>query len=167
MKPLAGWLATRSVRERGFLAAAAAIAAAVVVFQVVTAIRDDLATLAAGVRARERELADVRHAAATLARSAPPHEPAGAPLARLETAAVAVVGRERIAAMTPTPAEAGEERVELRVAGTSLAETIALLHSLETATPPLHVARLEMRKHPDDAGRFDVTLEVAAPGTGS
>jgi len=165
VKSLVAWLAARSARERGFLAAAAAIAAVVIVLDVAAAVRDDLATLRARVRARERELADVRRAAATLARSVPADEAAAAPLARLETAAVAVVGRERIAAMTPTPAEAGEERVALRVAGTSLAETIALLHGLETTTPPLHVARLEMRKHPDDAARFDVTLEVAATGT--
>ena len=70
-----------------------------------------------------------------------------------------------LAAMTPAVAarDGGrrEERVALRLAGASLAEVVRLLHVLETATTPLPVARLELRKHPDDPGRFDATVEVA------
>ena len=165
MTTLAAWFAGRSARERLLLAGAGALAAAVVALQLVLAVRDDFATLRARVQGHERELGAVRRAAATLARSGPGGETTEAPLARLETAATAVVGRDRIAAMTPAagPVEDGvaEERVALRIAGATLVETTALLHGLETATPPLHVARLEMRKQPDDPTRFDVTVEIA------
>jgi type II secretory pathway component PulM len=162
---LAAWLAGRSARERLLLAGAGAIAAAVVALQLGLAVHDDFATLRARVHGHERELDAVRRAAAALVRSGPVGETTEAPLARLETVARAVVGRDRIAAMTPAagPVEDGvaEERTALRIAGVTLVETTALLHGLETATPPLHVARLEMRKQPDDPTRFDVTVEVA------
>jgi hypothetical protein len=84
---------------------------------------------------------------------------------RLETAAEAVVGRPRIAAMTPTtaplPEGLREERVALRLAGTSLAELVRLLHGLGSADPPIEIARLELRKHPDDPRHFDATIEAA------
>lgn len=170
MRSLVAWLGARSARERVCLAGAATIAAGVAFEHVALAVRGDLALLTVRVQAHERELATVRRAAATLARSTPHDGAGGASLARLEAAAVAIVGRERIAAMTPgtAPAEGGvaEERVALKIGGATLAETIALLHGLEAATPPLHVARLEMRKHPDDGTRFDVTLEVVTPRSG-
>jgi len=111
----------------------------------------------------------VRRAAAALRRGGAPAagEAADPPalLARLEAAATDAVGRERIASMTPTagPVEDGlaEERVALAVRGASLADTVRLLHRLETADPPLHVARLELRKRPDDPAHFDATVEVA------
>ena len=132
-------------------------------------VRDDLATLGARVAGHERELAAVLRAAAALRRDGAPAagEAADTPalLARLEAAATDAVGRERIASMTPTagPVEDGlaEERVALAVRGASLADTVRLLHRLETADPPLHVARLELRKQPDDPAHFDATVEVA------
>jgi len=67
--------------------------------------------------------------------------------------------------MTPTAAPQGEglreERVALRLSGASLAETVRLLHTLESADPPLLVTRVALRKHPDDAHRFDATFEVS------
>lgn len=167
MSALAARLAGLAPRERRLLAAGAAITALVVVGRVAVALHDDLATLRARVAAHERDLAGVRRAAATLRRSAPPAaqgDAAASLLARLETAADGVVGRERIASMTPSagPVEDGvaEERVELAVRGASLVETVRLLHALETASPPLRVARLELRKHPDETERFDATVEV-------
>ena len=153
MRRLAAWLGALSPRERTLVAAAAAAAG--------------LALVAQGVRAG-RELAAVRRAAAALRRGAPAvADAADAPalFARLEAAASDAVGRERIASMTPAagPVEDGlaEERVALGVRGASLADTVRLLHRLETADPPLHVVRLELRKHPDDPAHFDATVEVA------
>jgi hypothetical protein len=87
---------------------------------------------------------------------------------RLETAAGAVVGRPRIAAMTPTtaplPEGLREERVSVRLSDTSLGEVVRLLHGLESADPPLPVARLELRKHTDDPRHFEATVEVAQVG---
>jgi hypothetical protein len=50
--------------------------------------------------------------------------------------------------------------VALRIAGASLADVVRLLHGLESGSPRLAVARLELRKHPDDPTRFDATIEV-------
>jgi len=62
-----------------------------------------------------------------------------------------------------TPAEDGlvEERVAVQVRGASLADAVRLLHELESGTPTVHVARLELRKLPDDPAGFAVTLEAA------
>jgi len=165
---VAARLAALSPRERALLAAAAGATALLVATLAALAVRDDLATLRARVAAHERELADVRRAAAVLRRDAalPAADADGASLlARLESAAGTIVGRERIASMTPAAGAVedgvAEERVAVRVTGASLAETVRLVHALETASPPLHVARLELRKHPDDATRFDATVEVA------
>jgi len=164
---LAARLAALAPRERRLVAAAAAIFALVVGGRIAVAVHDDLATLRARVAGHERDLADVRRAAATLRRSAPATaegDGAASLLSRLESAAGGAVGRERIASMTPSagPVEDGvaEERVALSVRGASLVETVRLLHALETATPPLRVVRLELRKHPDETERFDATVEV-------
>ena len=161
-------LADLSARERRLLAAAAGVTALVLAGRLALAVRDDLATLRARVAAHERELAEVRRAAATLRRTVPSPadgDDATPLLGRLESAAGDVVGRERIASMTPAPGSTedgiAEERVALGVRDASLVETVRLLHALEGGSPPLRVARLELRKHPDDAERFDATIEVA------
>jgi hypothetical protein len=159
-------VASRSTRERRLLGGGAALAGLVLAMSLVAGVRDDLATLRGRVAAHERDLAEARHAAAILRRAAPSADDvrAGSLLARLAAAADGAVGRERIASMTPATGPVGdgvaEDRVALAVSGTSLADTVRLLHVLETASPPLHVARLELRKHPDDPEHFDAALEV-------
>jgi hypothetical protein len=160
---LAAWIAGRSARERLLLLAAAGLAAAISALLAGRAVLEDLAIGRARVATHERELREVRRLAALLERSAPPTG-GGADaslLARLETAAGDVVGRERIASMTPAPdASADEERVSLEVRGATLPDTVRLLHALATASPPVAVTGLALRKHPDDPTRFDATLEV-------
>jgi hypothetical protein len=159
------WLAGLAARERAAvigavtaLALSAAVAAAL-------AVHADLSRLAATVESRERELAGLRRLAADLG-PAPAPSPAGGPslVTRLETAAAAVVGRPRIAAMTPasTPLPEGlrEERVALRITGVSLGELVRLLHGLGSADPPIDIARVALRKHPDDARRFDANVDA-------
>jgi hypothetical protein len=166
---LAAWLAGRSARERTLVVAAGATLALGLMASGGLALRDDLAALRARVAAHERDLAAVRRAAAALRRGGPlaGSDAADAPalFARLEAAASDVVGRERIASMTPAAGAVedglAEERVALAVRGASLADAVRLLHRLETADPPLRVARLELRKHPDDPAHFDATVEVA------
>ena len=161
---VAAWLAGRSARERLLLLGAVGLTAALSVVLAGRAVLEDLAVRRARVAAHERELREVRRLAAVLERSTPSAD-AGAEaslLARLETAAGEVVGRERIASMTPEPdASADEERVSLEVRGATLPDTVRLLHALATASPPVAVTGLTLRKHPDDATRFDATLEVA------
>jgi hypothetical protein len=170
---VAAWLAARAPRERAVLAAAAVSVALASVIVAALAIHDDLSRLAAAVAARERDLVALQRLAAEVG-PPPAPSPAGGPslVTRLETAAAAVVGRPRLTAMTPasTPLPEGlrEERVTLRIAGTALGELVRLLHGLGSADPPIDVARLELRKHPDDPHRFDATVEVArvVSGTG-
>jgi hypothetical protein len=160
------WLASRAPRERALLAAVAGVGGVAVLLAAALAIHTDLAALEERVASHERELVALRRLASSLGPTPAP-APAGSPslVTRLETAAEAVVGRPRIAAMTPTttplPEGLREERVALRLAGTSLAELVRLLHGLGSADPPIEVARLELRKHPDDPRHFDVTIEVA------
>jgi type II secretion system (T2SS) protein M len=155
------WLADRSPRERRLLATAALVTGLVVVWQVLVVVRDDLASLRARVAGHERELADVRRLAAAVGHdAAPPSDATGASLlTRLEGTAGAILGRERIASMTPATGVAESPRIALRVVNASLVETVRLLHALEHDA--LGVAKLELRKHPDDPGRFDATIEVA------
>lgn len=164
---LTGWIAARSGRERALLTVAAATTGVVLLLGIALAVRADLVALQARVGARERELATLKRLAADLGPI--PVETARADarslVTRLETAAAAVVGRPRIAAMIPTtaplPEGLREERVAVRLSDTSLGEVVRLLHGLESADPPLPVARLEMRKHADDPRHFEATVEVA------
>ena len=175
------------MRQRALLVAAATAVFAVVltlaaattagglVLGIALALRADLSALEASVAARERELATVRHLAADLGPlpAATSHTDTRSLVTRLETAAGAVVGRPRIAAMTPTtaplPEGLREERVAVRLSDTSLGEVVRLLYGLESADPPLSVARLELRKHTDDPRHFEATVEVAqvVPGAGA
>jgi hypothetical protein len=85
----------------------------------------------------------------------------GSPLVtRLETAALRVVGRERLASMTPVAG--APDTVALRLVGTSLEETVRVLHEVEDGDA--QVQKLELIKHPDDPARFDVLLEIAGNG---
>jgi hypothetical protein len=160
----AAWLAGRSERERLLVFAAVGLTAVLSALLLGRAVLDDLAVRRARVAAHEHELREVRRLAAVLERSAPPPADPGVEaslLARLEAAAGEVVGRERIASMTPEPDASADERVSLQLRGATLPETVRLLHSLATASPPATVTGLALRKHPDDPTRFDATLEVA------
>jgi hypothetical protein len=171
--PLAGrlgvWFGTLSRREQTLCLGAAGVVAAVIVLLGARAVRDELGRLEARVAGHERQLAEVRRLAATLTRTAHPGAEAAADesslFARLEAAAHGVLGRDRLAGMTPAsaPAEDGlvEERVALQVRSASLADAVRLLHELESGSPAVHVTRLELRKQPDDATGFSVVLEAA------
>jgi hypothetical protein len=159
------WLGDRSARERMLLAIATGLSVAAALTTAVLAGRDDIAALRARVVAHERELDQVRRLAATLRRQTSSEAPPDVPslLTRLEAAADEAVGRQRIASMTPAGEGPRSDRLALRVAGASLAEVVRLLHGLESGSPAIPVARLELRKHPDDRARFDATIEVGAP----
>lgn len=160
------WLARVSPRERTLLTVAGAFTLGLLVLGIVLAVRDDLTTLRARVAGRERELAEVRRLASRLRQAAGGESstPGGALFTRLQAAVDQSVGRDRLAAMTPAegPVEGGfaEQRVGLSLRGATLAQVVALLHALEGGTPPLPVARVELRKLPNDATRFDASVEV-------
>jgi cell division septum initiation protein DivIVA len=152
------WLAARTDRERRLVAAAAAVALVAAVVSGLAAVHDDLARLRARVEGHERELAQVRRLAATL-RAAPAATDDTALLTRVQAAADAAGLTERVAAMTPSTDDR-DQRLAVRVAGASLADTVHLLHELDADAPGPRVARLGLRTHPDDPRRFDLTLEV-------
>lgn len=164
---LHAWIAGRTEREQRLLAVAAVGGALALAGAIVVSIHDDLEALRVRVAGRERALHEVRRLAATLRRTAPASADGAAAtplLTRLEATVGGVVGRVRVAAMTPVAAEGSAPGVALRVGGATLAEVVGLLHACESQVPPLAVTRLALRKHPDDPARFEATLEVAAPG---
>lgn len=172
MNHVARWLDGRSARERRVLGVAGALAATSLLIAGAVFVRDDLRAAAERVAGHERELAQVRRLAAVVvqARANAPVTPAAdAPSlpSLLEAATGEVVGRDRIASMTPTESPDGESRVSLRIAGASLEEAVRLVHALESAPGSLVIGRLGLEKHVDDVRRFDVVLEVRAPGAAS
>ena len=164
---LSPWLAARTDRERRLLGLAAAVLLAIAGGSGVLAVSDDLDALRARVAARERELVAVRRLAATVAGAHATPADDGALMTRVQAATDTALVAERVTAMTlaPTPSGASGSRLAVRLSGTSLAETVRLLHALDEAAAPLGVARLALRKHVDDPHRFDVTLEIAGGGS--
>jgi len=156
------WLGGRAPRERLLLAAAAATTLAIGLVLGTLAVRDDLAALHRRVAAHERDLASVRTLARRLGAGRPAAAPDASLLSDVQHAAEEIVGHERLASLTPAAGAVtdgvAEDRVALRLSDAALPEVVGLLHALETAA---HVVRLDLRKHPDDPARFDVTLEVA------
>jgi hypothetical protein len=135
----------------------------VVAAQAGLALARDLAGARARIEAQERDLASVRRLARALEQQrATAVTGDDTPLVtRLEAAAAGVIGRERIASMTPmVGAGAG---VALRLVDTSLGETVQVLHGIERGGT--RIDKLDLVKHPDEPSRFDVTLEVAAAET--
>jgi type II secretory pathway component PulM len=160
---LIAWLAERSERERHLLAAAAAATALVLALQAGAMLTRDLAQARARVESQRRELATVRRLADAIERSrrATAQASASPLVTRLETATLAVVGRERLASMTPVAG--APDAVAVRLVGASLDETVRVLHAVEDGG--VQVEKVELIKHPDDPARFDVLLEVAGNGT--
>src|SRR5262249_8465455 len=160
------WLAARAPRERMLLAAVATIAVLAGVLTAALAIHADLASLEARVTSGERELAALRRLAADLGPTPTP-APAGSPplVARLRAPARARGGPPPRGAQAPTPAPPPEGlregRGALGRAGPSRAELGRLRQGLGGAAPPIEIARLELRKHPDDPRHFDATIEAA------
>ena len=170
LEQLRAWAGGRTEREQRLLAVAGAAATVALLAVTVAGVRDDLGTLEARVAGHERTLREVRRLAATLRRTAPTAADgtAAAPLlTRIEATVGDVIGRERVAEMTPATPVANDgtapAAIALRVGGTTLEELVRLLHACESQSPPLVVTRLELRKHADDPTRYEATLEVAAP----
>jgi len=153
------WWQARSDRERRLLGMALVAGAVVVAAQAGIALVHDLARTRARVEAQERDLTSVRRLARALEQQrATAVTGDDTPLVtRLEAAAAGVIGRERIASMTPMVGTG--DGVALRLVDTSLGETVQVLYGIERGGN--RVDKLDLVKHPDDPGRFDVTLEVA------
>ena len=160
------WIATRSERERWLLGLAVAVALAAMTASTVATVHEDLRTLSARVQGRERELAQVRRLARTVAATSGGSGGDASLSALLQSAAEAAGLGDRLAAMSPTAATTDTPaRLRLRVSGTSLAEAIGFLHALGGDSSSPGIAHLGLRKHPDDVQRFDLTLEATGAPT--
>jgi hypothetical protein len=157
------WLAARTERERRLVAAAGTLTVLAAVATLLTSVHDDLARLRARVDGHERDLAQVRRLAAAVGTPSVTAD-GTALLTRVQAATDAAGLTERVAAMTPGPAPGQSDdrdgSLSVRVAGASLSDTVRLLHELDADASGPRVARLALRKHPDDPRRFDLTLEV-------
>jgi hypothetical protein len=153
------WWRGRSPREQHLLGMALAASGVAVAVQLGLTVTHDLAEARARIDAEQRDLASVRRLAREVAQDrASAAASDDTPLvSRLEAAAAGVIGRERIASMTPMVG--ARDGVALRLVGTSLGETVQVLYDIERGGN--RVEKLDLVKHPDDPGRFDVTLEVA------
>jgi hypothetical protein len=156
------WWSTRSAREQRLLGGAALALALAAAVHLGSGVARDLAATRARIEAQERDLVTVRRLARALLQQRAV-APAGddTPLvSRVEAAASEVVGRERIASMTPLVGPT--DGVALRLVSASLGETVRVLHEIERGG--IRVDTLDLVKHPDDPARFDVSLEIAGGG---
>jgi hypothetical protein len=154
-----GWWRTRSAREQRLLRLAVVACGTVAALRLGTAVVRDLAQVRARLEGQERDLVSVRRLARELAqhRTAVAAKDDRPLVTRIEAAATAVVGHERIASMTPMVGAA--DGVALRLVDASLGDTVRLLYDVEHGGD--RVDKLDLVKHPDDPSRFDVTLEIA------
>jgi len=80
----------------------------------------------------------------------------------IDKATSASVSRDAIASMNPARRAAREgyeeSTVELRLTSVSLAEVVGLLREIESATEPVYVKRVELKRRYDDNTRFDALI---------
>jgi type II secretory pathway component PulM len=85
--------------------------------------------------------------------------------AQLESIAVPIAGRERIAAMNPSSRSVGErlteESVELRLEGVPMRSLVNLLHAVEQRDRPLALVRVSFKRQYKNPELVDATLVVA------
>jgi type II secretory pathway component PulM len=163
-----------SPRERVLLGAAGAAASFVLVWLVAGTLAERRATLVAQIAAAERDRAAVAALRDRTLRLRAENDAVRRKLAavgadfslfsHLEGVARETVSRERLAAMNPSTRTVAEglqqEEVELRLAGVSLRDLVALLYRVEKRDLPVLVSRLQMKKRYDEPYRFDATLVV-------
>jgi len=85
--------------------------------------------------------------------------------AQLESVTVPIIGRERIASMSPQTRSVGdrfeEESVDMRIDGVPVRELVKLLHEIEDGSPPMEVSRATFKRQYKDQTQLDVSLVVA------
>lgn len=155
------WWYERSAREQRLLWLAFALAGSVTLTTAALRGRDHFRALEASIEARRHELGTVRRLAAEVehGRGATPVA-AASWVAHVEAAATGIVGRERVAALSPATADDGQRHINLRISDATLAEVVALLYALEGDGGAQRVARLELFTRPGTEARFDVVTEV-------
>ncbi|MCS6924996.1 MAG: type II secretion system protein M [Candidatus Binatia bacterium] len=163
-----------SPRERRLLGAAGMMACGVAAYLlVIDPVWEWHARLRARVAAKERELEEILALRRTylalrqeVQRTRMLNQMQTSPFAFLEELATSTVGREKVAALTPTGREThngvSQETLELRLQGVSLREVVELLHKIESAGIALRTVQLSIKKSYKDPYAFDVALTHTA-----
>ena len=173
---MAGWFAQLETRERRLVVGGAIAALCVVVWLgVVEPIGEALERLDRGIQAARRDAAVVGGLAARykrlqaqasgLERASADESGNTSVFAQLESIAVPIAGRERIAAMNPSTRSVGErlteESVELRLEGVPMRSLVSLLHAIEQRDRPLALVRVSFKRQYKNPELVDATLVVA------
>jgi len=171
-----GWLAQLETRERTLvLGAALAALCAIVWLGVVDPIGESLERLDRGIQAARRDAGLVGGLAArykrlqaqasSVERAGTSDDGTASVFAQLESIAVPIAGRERIAAMNPSTRSVGErlteESVELRIEGVPMRSLVNLLHAIEQRDRPLNLVRVSFKRQYKNPELVDATLVVA------
>ena len=168
-------LARLSPREQRFVGAAVLVLGGTLLYLlVVDPLWEAHARLHARVAAKERELGEVITLSHTyrilrqeeVDRSRPATSTTASPVAFLESLTSGTVGRDKVTGINPagheTRAGADQETVELTLSGVSLRELVELLYKIDTASVPLRIVRLSIKKRYKDPYTFDVSLATVA-----
>ena len=159
-----------SPREQRFVGAAAAVVGGTLLYLlVVDPVWEAHDRVRARVAAKERELAEVITLSRTyrlLRQEVEKKQPAAgagiSPVAFLESLTSGTVGRDKVTGISPSGHESrggtDQETVELTLSGVSLRELVELLYKIDTASVPLRVVRLSVKKRYKDPYTFDVSL---------
>ena len=159
-----------SPREQRFVGAAAAVLGGTLFYLLVVDPAWEAHNRArARVAAKERELGEVIALSRTyrlLRQEVEKKQPAAgagiSPVALLESLTSGTVGRDKVTGINPLAHESrggtDQETVELTLGGVSLRELVELLYKIDTASVPLRVVRLSVKKRYKDPYTFDVSL---------
>ena len=120
----------------------------------------DAAELRSRVERAERRLTAARVLAGRLedVESASSNQIRPALVSLVEAAIVGTVGAGPLARLERGPDP--EDATEARLVGVELADVIRVLAALEEPSQRLVVRDLDLRRHPDDPGRYDAALVV-------
>jgi len=163
-----------SPREQRFVGAAAAVLSGTFLYLlVIDPVWEAHNRLRVRVAAKERELGEVITLSRTyrlLRQEAEKKQPAAGMsislVAFLEGLASNTVGRDKVTGINPsghdTRAGTDQETVELTLSGVSLRELVELLYKIDTASAPLRIVRLSIKKRYKDPYTFDVSLATVA-----
>ena len=172
----AGFLAGLEARERVLLFAGVSVAVLLLLWLAVwEPLVGQLDGLDRNIAAAQRDQAEIarlkgryeelQSQVQDLERRAGGTEGGASLFAQLESVTVPIIGRDRIASMSPQTRSVGdrfeEESVDMRIDGVPVRELVKLLHEIEDGSPPMDVSRATFKRQYKDQSQLDVSLVVA------
>jgi len=173
---LAGFLAGLEARERVLLFAGVSVAVLLLLWLAVwEPLVGQLDGLDRNIAAAQRDQAEIarlkgryeelQSQVQDLERRAGGTEGGASLFAQLESVTVPIIGRDRIASMSPQTRSVGdrfeEESVDMRIDGVPVRELVKLLHEIEDGSPSMDVSRATFKRQYKDQSQLDVSLVVA------